>query len=209
VWRHCADNVHDYHCRDRFRMEITRDSIHIFVNGRLAVAIDGLFAVNPATGADNRIPQAWLDGGVRFYMTSWINGGQHTPLRWHWNQVAVNPSYPASEAVSLSYCAGNTLVNANGSLSPNTCAHVHVPGLERAALLSEPTVTPAPTTLPTSVPESTQTPTAAPTATSTPTVTPSPTATTTPTPAPAPCVLTASRGGQVFWTAEAPANACQ
>jgi len=37
--------------------------------------IDGLYAVNPDTGADNRIPDSWFQQGVRPYFASWINGG--------------------------------------------------------------------------------------------------------------------------------------
>ncbi len=61
VMRACPDNVHDLHCRDRFRMELTRTSVHLYANGYPIMLIDGLFAVNPATGADNRIPQSWID----------------------------------------------------------------------------------------------------------------------------------------------------
>jgi len=187
VFRHCADNMHDLHCRDRWRMELTRDSIHIFANGYPVMLIDGLFARNPATGADNRVPQAWIDQGARFYMTSWINGGQHTPLRWHWNQVAVNPPYVASAAVSESFCLGNMF---NGA--PNTCPHAHVAGcpeLQSAGTTClnsplPPTSTPTPlarTSTPTSLPTSTSVPTSTPTATQVP-PSPTPLATVTPTP---------------------------
>jgi hypothetical protein len=110
VWRMCADNELDLHCRDRFRMEITKDSIHLFVNGYPAMQIDGLYAVNPDTGADNRIPDSWFDQGVRPYFASWINGGQHKPTRWHWDRVAVNPHDAAGNmlppSAAPSFCLG-------------------------------------------------------------------------------------------------------
>jgi hypothetical protein len=110
AWRMCDDNELDLHCRDRFRMELTKDSIHLLVNGYPAMEIDGLYASNPETGADNRIPDFWFEQGVRPYFTSWINGGQHTPTRWHWDRIAINPKdelgHPAPASVSPSFCLG-------------------------------------------------------------------------------------------------------
>ena len=116
VWRMCADNELDLHCRDRFRMELTKDSIHLFVNGYPAMQIDGLYAQNPGTGADNRIPDFWFEQGVRPYFSSWINGGQHKPTRWHWDRVAINPHDEAGNfagpSSAPSFCLG---------ASNNTC----------------------------------------------------------------------------------------
>lgn len=182
VFRHCADNGHDLHCRDRWRMEFEKDSIHVFANGYPVMLIDGLFARNPATGADNRIPDAWLNNGARFYMTSWINGGQHSPLRWHWNNVAVNPPYPASAAVSESFCAGQFAADG----SPNTCPHAHVAGcpeLQAAGTTCLSGPQPSPTITPTLTPtlQPGTTPTAQPTPTATVVPPPPATSTTTPT----------------------------
>jgi hypothetical protein len=174
VWRQCADNELDLHCRDRFRMEITKDSIHLFVNGFPAMMIDGLFAVNPDTGADNRIPDFWFQQGVRAYYTSWINGGQHTPTRWHWDRLAVNPHDAsgniAAPSASPSFCLG--LLN-------NTCPDPGAGGGGGEAQLPPTVVTNS---------TATPTPTATPrNETATPTKTPTPTqaqATATPTPVP-------------------------
>jgi hypothetical protein len=126
VWRQCRDNEHDLHCRDRFRMEVTQDSIHLFVNGFQAMQIDGLFAVNPDTGADNRVPDFWFEQGARPYFTSWVNGGQHAPIRWHWDRIAVNPHDAsgglATPSAAPSFCLGST------APAPNTCPHEHIPG---------------------------------------------------------------------------------
>ena len=74
--------------------------------------IDGLYAQNPDTGADNRIPDSWFQQGVRPYFDSWINGGQHTPTRWHWDRIAVNPhdenGTPVTPSASPSFCLGQT-----------------------------------------------------------------------------------------------------
>jgi hypothetical protein len=90
VWRACKSNQMDMFCRDRFRFEFTKTSIHIFVNGYPAMLIDGLLASNP-DGRDSRIPDSFLSD-ARVYFTSWVNGGRDQPLtRWHWGRIAVNP----------------------------------------------------------------------------------------------------------------------
>jgi hypothetical protein len=172
VWRQCGPNEHDLHCRDRFRLELTRDSLHLLVNGYLVFRIDGLYAVNPHNGADNRIPASWLSSGVRPYFTSWVNNGQHNPVRWHWNDVVVNSATPGA---SISFCAG-----AASPPAPhvNTCAHNHVPGQPEvgavaASQTSTPTLVPA-TSIPSPTPSSTPTPSPSPTPLSTATPTPSP-----------------------------------
>jgi hypothetical protein len=169
VWRQCADNELDLHCRDRFRMEITKDSIHLFVNGYQAMQIDGLYAQNPATGADNRIPDFWFQQGVRPYFTSWINGGQHTPARWHWDRVAVNPHDGsgnfAAPSASPSFCLGqpnNTCPDPGpgGPPATNTPTPTSRPATNTATATSQPaTRTPTPTAVPAT---RTPTPTAVP-----------------------------------------------
>jgi len=171
VWRQCAVNELDLHCRDRFRMEITKDSIHLFVNGYPAMTIDGLFAQNPDTGADNRIPDAWFSRGVRPYFSSWINGGQHTPTRWHWDRIAVNPhagpgagNFTAPSAAP-SFCLG---------LANNTCPDPTDPNAPAATATPTATVRTVATSTPTQTPRatSTSTPTATPTPRGAPTSTP-------------------------------------
>jgi len=160
VWRICQINELDLHCRDRFRMELTKDSIHMFVNGFPAMQIDGLFAQNPAEGWDNRVPDSWFQQGVRPYFTSWINGGQHTPTRWHWDRIAVNPhaggSFAAPSAAP-SFCLGQP---------DNTCPDPTIPGGGSSGGPAPATATPIPNATATRTPTVTQTPRA--TATRTP-----------------------------------------
>jgi hypothetical protein len=118
VFRLCNPNQGDMFCRDRFRFEFTKTSLTIFVNGFQWYKIEGLYAVNPETGADNRIPDSWLGaGGVHVYFTSWINSGQHYPVRYHWGRVAVNPhdgaGNPLPPSVAPTFCLGQP---------QNTCA---------------------------------------------------------------------------------------
>jgi len=149
VWRQCATNELDLHCRDRFRMEITKDSIHLFVNGYQAMLIDGLFAKNPDSGADNRIPDFWFTQGVRPYLTSWQNGGQHYPTRWHWDRIAMNPHDSsgnfAAPSASPSFCLGqpnNTCPDPTGTPTAATATPTSPPATATA------TRTPAPTSPP-------------------------------------------------------------
>ena len=121
VFRICNTNQMDMFCRDRFRMELTKTSLTIFVNSYQWFKIDGLYASNPGTqcsGCDNRIPDSWFGpGGVHVYFTSWINSGQHYPVRYHWGRLAVNPhdaaGNPLPPSVAPTYCLGQL---------QNTCA---------------------------------------------------------------------------------------
>jgi hypothetical protein len=164
VWRQCEANQMDMFCRDRFRLEITKTSVAIFVNGYRVYDIQGLFAENPATGADNRIPDAFLSSG-RPYFTSWNNGTHYPVYRFHWGRVAVNPhniggaAMPASAAPS--FCLG---------APQNTC--MGIPGIMPTTMPmpmpggNTPTMTPMPDVVP---PTATRVPVAGqPTATRTP-----------------------------------------
>ena len=135
VWRTCADNQFDLLCRDRFRMEVGQDSIHLFVNGYLVMRIEGLYPVNPATGADNRIP---FSAGLHPFFTSWINNGVHHPTRWHWDRVAINPLEGPSAGPS--FCLGQP---------GNTCPLPDAPG---STTPPSPTPTRTPTPMPTPTP---------------------------------------------------------
>ena len=134
----------DTYCRDRFRFEFTRDALAIFVNGYPWYRIDGLYAVNPETGADNRIPSSWLDG-VYVYFTSWKNGTSHDVLRWHWDRIAINDGSPLSSAPS--FCLDQPL---------HTCVNMPMPS-------PTPSPSPSPTLSPTPIPSPNPTPSPSPT----------------------------------------------
>lgn len=139
----------DSYCRDRFRMEVTQTTLTIFVNGYQWFKIDGLAASNPE-GRDVRIPASWLSGGVYVYLTSWINGGQHSVNRFHWDRIAVNSGDPLSAAPS--YCRGapfNTCDSAPMTMSPSPTAAPTTPAPTTAAPTPTPTPTPSPLNSPT------------------------------------------------------------
>jgi hypothetical protein len=146
VWRQCDYNELDVHCRDRFRIELTRDNLRVFVNGFLVYHIDGLYARNPHTGADNRVPLSWQDS-VAAYFTSWINSGIHHPTRWHWDRLAVNPHAPgggfADPSAAPSFCLGlanNTCPDAMQAMPPPVATATAAP-----VQVAAPTRTPVPT----------------------------------------------------------------
>lgn len=140
VWRQCLPGEHDLHCRDRFRLELTKDSLHLYANGYLVFLVEGLYARNPETGADNRIPDSWFQSGVRPYFTSWINSGQHNPIRWHWNDVLVNPD--AAPGHSISFCEGQPR---------SLCPHDHIPGQPEVGASTAGEGTPVPVVTPTPI----------------------------------------------------------
>ncbi len=152
VWRQCQQNDADLYCRDRFRMEVTKTSVTLFVNGYKWVDIPALYAVNPENGADNRIPDSWIQNGVHVYFTAWINGGQHFPIRWHWANIAVNPHNSDGSPRGL-------------TTAPTFCIDQpkHTCGASSSTPTPSPTSTPLPTpspssVLPTPTPSSSSTP---------------------------------------------------
>lgn len=147
----------DQFCRDRFRFEFTRTSLTIFVNGYRWFDVQGLYASNPFSGADNRIPATWMSG-VHVYFTSWVNTGQHSVNRWHWDRIAINSGDAPGPAPS--YCYGAAF---------NTCAMGHV--------MPTPTpTTPASTTVPPTASPAPSSTAPTPTITASPAATPSPVA---------------------------------
>jgi hypothetical protein len=166
VWRQCANSSVPYeNCVDRFRIELTKTSLHLFANGYPVMLIDGLYASNPATGADNRVPDSWFSNGVYVYATSWINNGMHHATRFYWDRIAVNPhsgSGFAAPSASPTFCLGqpgNTCPEGSSAAPPT---NTPVPAATA-------TRTPTPPATNTPVPNATATRTPVPNATATPT----------------------------------------
>jgi hypothetical protein len=91
AWRLCRDTDPDLECRDRFRLEFTRDSVSIFVNGALYQQHQGL-------PADKQLPDALLNGDVYVYFGSWIYKPDAATVRFHWDRVAINPEAAPTSA---------------------------------------------------------------------------------------------------------------
>lgn len=80
-FRVCYNTDPDVNCRDRFRLELTRDSLALYVNGYRYFAQTGL----------PQLPAALTNGPVYTYFAGVVAGtlpGDRT-VRFHWDRVAV------------------------------------------------------------------------------------------------------------------------
>jgi hypothetical protein len=84
AWRVCHQTDPDLNCRDRFRLELSRDTVTLSVNGTKYMEHRGL-------PADKQLPDALLQGDVYVYFASWINKPEAPVTRFHWDRLAVNP----------------------------------------------------------------------------------------------------------------------
>jgi hypothetical protein len=177
IWRHCQPNQMDMFCRDRFRIELTKTTLALLVNGQVYFK----FGVAPGHSipgipqAGQLIPDALANNPNFAYFTTWVSAFNTDPLvRFHWGRVAINPhnpdGSPMAPSPAPSYCPGQP---------QNTCP-----------MDMNPTPTPIPTNTPTPRPVSTGTPTP------TPTNTPAPRTTSTPTRTPTPTSTPIGVGGQ-------------
>lgn len=84
AWRLCAPEDPDTRCRDRFRIELSADTIRVYAN-------DVLYMEHQGLPPGHRIPDALLNGDVYVYFASWVYLGQAETLRFHWGRIAINP----------------------------------------------------------------------------------------------------------------------
>ena len=86
AWRQCAGTDPDVNCRDKFRFEITKSSITLYVNGQLYIRDSNL-------PANMQISDQMINSPVYVYMASWVTDqkAQRYPFRFHWDRIAVNP----------------------------------------------------------------------------------------------------------------------
>jgi hypothetical protein len=89
AWRVCRGTDPDANCRDRFRLELTRDSLTLYVNGVRYFAATG-FAPGSQMDALVNAPQTYV------YFASWIYRPPVDTVRFHWDRLAVNPGTPPS-----------------------------------------------------------------------------------------------------------------
>lgn len=94
AFRACDPGRMDLLCRDRFRLELTKDSVRILVNGQLYFEQSGI-------APKYQLPAELLDGDVYTYFTSWVNRPLEPAYRFHWDRVAVNPAGPPMPAPSF------------------------------------------------------------------------------------------------------------
>jgi hypothetical protein len=84
AWHLCGDADSDSLCRDRFRVDLSRDTVKISVNGVLYMEHRGL----PASA---QLPEAMLTSPVYVYFASWAYLVEPTVARVHWGRIAINP----------------------------------------------------------------------------------------------------------------------
>lgn len=82
AWRTCAGKDPDLNCRDRFRLELTRTSFTLFVNGTQYFTATNL----------PPLPEAMTQGPLYVYFAESLLGGIDAEVvRFHWDRIAVNP----------------------------------------------------------------------------------------------------------------------
>ena len=84
AWHLCGVTDPDASCRDHFRLELTRDSVALFVNGVKYMQHAGL---PPAS----QLPAELLTQPVYVYFASWAYLPDATVARVHWGAIAINP----------------------------------------------------------------------------------------------------------------------
>jgi hypothetical protein len=75
----------DLACRDRFRLELAKDRVRIFVNG-------GLYFEQSGIDARHQLPDEFLRSDLYVYFTSWVNRPLAAAYRCHWGRLAINPT---------------------------------------------------------------------------------------------------------------------
>jgi hypothetical protein len=90
AFRVCLGTDPDTNCRDRFRLELTRTGLVVYVNGvRYFEASD--------LPPDKQLG-ALLGADVYVYFASWIYRPNADTVRFHWGHLAVNPDTPPTAA---------------------------------------------------------------------------------------------------------------
>ena len=102
AWRVCQHDEPDPFCRDRFRLDLTKDSVTLYVNAVKYFEVSGL-------PPKNQFPDQFMKGPLYVYNSSTIyrpyqdSIGFYPATRFHWNHFAVNPGPDLT--VSPLFCA--------------------------------------------------------------------------------------------------------
>ena len=84
AWNLCGAEDPDINCRDRFRWEISKNRIAIYVNGVKYMEHRGF-------PRNKRLPNALVKGKVYVYFSSWGHPRTAESARFHWDRIAINP----------------------------------------------------------------------------------------------------------------------
>jgi len=85
AWRQCVPDGFDMDCRDRFRLEVTQDSLTLYVNGVK-------YFEDANWPAAHQLPDSFVNGDVYVYQSNWQVRAGNRAYRYHWDHFAVNPS---------------------------------------------------------------------------------------------------------------------
>jgi hypothetical protein len=83
-WRQCEADGPDMACRDRFRLEVRKDGLKLYVNG-------ALYFEDSGWPAAYQIPDSVIDSPWWTYQSNWQARAGGTTFRYHWDRFAVNP----------------------------------------------------------------------------------------------------------------------
>lgn len=84
AWRQCAPTEPDTSCRDRFKVELSADSVRLSVNGTVYMEHSGL-------PPERQLPKELLESDLYVYFASWAYLAQPAIERFHWGRLAINP----------------------------------------------------------------------------------------------------------------------
>ena len=80
VWRTCAGTDPDINCRDKFRLELTKTSVLLFVNGVRYFEQSGT----------TLFPDSLLNADVYVNFADWVYQPGNAVVRFHWDRIAIN-----------------------------------------------------------------------------------------------------------------------
>lgn len=88
-WRYCTSGTDpDEKCRDRFRLELTKTSVTLYVNGFLYFQQTGI----------PPLPDQLTNGDIYVYFASMTARSNADTIRFHWDRLSVNPTTGPSVA---------------------------------------------------------------------------------------------------------------
>jgi hypothetical protein len=93
-WRECVREGMDMDCRDRFRLEVTKSSLTLYVNGFK-------YFEDANWPAAHQLPDSFINGDIYVYQSNWQNRAGSHAYRYHWDRFAVNP--PTGPTASESF----------------------------------------------------------------------------------------------------------
>jgi hypothetical protein len=93
AWRVCQGTDPDTNCRDRFRLELTRDTLTLYVNGVNYFAVSQL--------PPGKTMEALVNADVYAYFGSWTYRPDADTVRFHWGHLAVNPDTQPTAAPGI------------------------------------------------------------------------------------------------------------